>query len=68
MPTLTEHHYNTAEQIEGYLRMALDVVEKVSPPDDLRQLAYGKAVDLFAAKTVVMPQVAQVPDLGGLRH
>ena len=68
MATSQETHYNTPEQVEGYLRMALELVERIGPAEDLRQPAFVKAVDLFSAKTVMVPQVAAVPDLGNLRH
>jgi hypothetical protein len=68
MPTLQETHFNSPEQVEGYLRIALELVEKIGPAEDLREVAFAKAVDLVSAKNVMIPQVAAVPDLSGLRH
>jgi len=68
MPRKQELHFNTPEQVEGYLRMALAAVEAVNPPEDLRVTAYEKAVDLIANKHVVVEQLGVVPDLSGVRH
>jgi hypothetical protein len=48
----TERQHNTPEQIREYLREALDVVDELDPPDDLRVSAFVKAAELAAAKQV----------------
>lgn len=68
MPTREEYHHNTPEQIEGYLRMAVQAVEAVGVPDDLRETAYAKAVDLFAAKQIILQQPAAIAGLVGPPH
>jgi hypothetical protein len=68
VPSRQEIHYNTPEQIEGYLRIALEVLDRVKPPAELREVAFAKAVDLASNKNVVVEQFAAVPDLSGVRH
>jgi hypothetical protein len=65
---IEEHHHNTPEQIEGYLRIGLEVVERVNPPDELRGIAFTKAVDLASNKSLTAVPVAVVPDLAGMRR
>jgi hypothetical protein len=64
-----EFPHNTPQQAEEYIRGALELVEKVQPPEDLREVAFGKAVDLLSSKQIVYEQPAVVPGLlGGQRH
>jgi hypothetical protein len=51
-----EHHHNTREQAESYLAGALDLLDAVGPPDDLREAFFTKAVDLLSTKHVVLEQ------------
>lgn len=53
--------HNSPEQIEDYLRSALELVERLEVPDDLRVAAFTKAVDLFASKQLLLEQA---PPLG----
>jgi hypothetical protein len=68
MPTREEYHHNTPEQIEDYLASAAEVVGRIELPDDLRGIAFNKAVDLFAAKQIILAQPAAVPGLIGPPH
>lgn len=52
-----ERPNNTPEQIRAYLREALDVVDELGPPDDLRVACFTKAADLAAGKQITMEQV-----------
>lgn len=52
---------NTVDEVVGYLRGAAQAVDEADLPDDLRQSAFVKAVDLLAAK-----MAQQQPALGGL--
>ncbi len=52
MAAFREHHYNPPEQVLQYLSEALDIVEKLAAPEDLRGIAFAKAIDLVAAKQV----------------
>jgi hypothetical protein len=60
----TEFAHNTPEQVREYLREALDVVDELGPPDDLRAACFTKAADLIAAKQITVEAVA--PFGGGL--
>lgn len=57
--------HNTPEQVAGYLDEALRIVAQIEPPEDLRAIAYGKAVDLLAAKNITIEQPAPL-GLGGM--
>jgi hypothetical protein len=59
----TEHQFNTPEQVEEYLRQALDIVNAVEPPEDLRGICFAKAVDLVSNKQVFFDQPAVLPAL-----
>lgn len=63
---MQRHEYpnNTREQVESYLRDALEVTEALEPPDDLRGITFAKAVDLFSSKQLVLEQTPAV--LAGL--
>lgn len=50
--------HNEPEQVKLYLEAALELVEAVDPPSDLRELFFAKAVDLLSSKTVQYEQVA----------
>lgn len=54
----TEMYHNTPAQARDYLREALDIVDELGPPDDLRQLAFDKAVNLVSAKNINIEQMA----------
>jgi hypothetical protein len=57
-----ETPHNTPEQVREYLREALDLVDELGPADDLREACFTKAVDMIAAKSITIEQVAP---LGG---
>jgi hypothetical protein len=63
----TEHPHNTDAQVQDYLQAALALVADLEPPDDLRQVAFAKAVDLFAAKQIVFEQPAPLVGMPNLR-
>jgi hypothetical protein len=52
----TEHPHNSDEQVREYLQAALALIADLDPPDDLRGVAFAKAVDLFSAKQIVFEQ------------
>jgi hypothetical protein len=60
----TELHSYTREQAEEHLRDALRLVDLVEPPEDLRGLAFAKAVEMLSQKQIIHEQVA--PILGAL--
>lgn len=51
---------NTPEQVRAYLGGALELVDELGPPDDLRRECFAKAVDLLGAKQILMEQPAPV--------
>jgi uncharacterized protein YejL (UPF0352 family) len=63
MPRTELSHY-TKQQAEEHLADALQLVEKVDPPEDLRGIAFAKAVEMLSAKNIIAQPVA--PILGGL--
>lgn len=54
----TETYHSTPEQVRGYLRDALAVVEELDPPEDLRAPVFVAAVNLGSAKTISVEAVA----------
>jgi hypothetical protein len=62
----TERQNNTREQVQDYLNVARAVVEDLGIPKDLREIAFGKAVDLLASKQVVTEQVGVPVSVPGL--
>lgn len=72
MPRRVEVQHHTPEQVQLTLAAALELVDEIRPPDDLRVVFFTKAVDLLATKTVqIVPDVpgglpvAGLPLLGG---
>lgn len=47
----------TVEQVETHLREALAIVNELDPDDDDRPILLSKAIDLLAAKQIVIEQV-----------
>ena len=54
----TEHPHNSSAQVRGYIKEALALVAELDPPAKLAPLVFGKAVDLLAAKQIVMEPLA----------
>lgn len=54
----SERQNNTPEQVREYLREALDVVDELGPPDDLRVACFTAAVNLVSAKQVTAEVIA----------
>jgi hypothetical protein len=61
-----EFPHNTPEQVEAYVIAALNLVNDLDPPQDLRASVFNQACALLASKQVVMQQPQPV-DLGALR-
>jgi hypothetical protein len=51
-----EHQHNTPEQVEEYLAAALAAVEKLNPPEDLREAFFTSAVHLISNKQIIAEQ------------
>ncbi len=49
--------HNTDEQVRDYVARALALVEDLDPPSDLRGIVTAKAIDLYAAKQIMMEQI-----------
>jgi hypothetical protein len=58
----TEYQTNTPEQVREYLQTAADIVAELDIAPDVIPAAFVQAVQLVAAKQVVLEQVG----LGGL--
>lgn len=54
----SEAHFHSTEDVERYVREALALVTNDYFPDDLREAAFSKAVDLLAQKQVTFEQVS----------
>lgn len=59
-----EWHLYTVEQAEKHLRDALELVDRVDPPAELRVEALHQAVEMLRAKQVNI--VAQAPTALGI--
>lgn len=53
-----EIQHNTPEQVLAYLNAALAIVAELELADELREPAFVKAVDLLAAKQIMLDPVA----------
>lgn len=53
-----EIHHHTYEQVVSILHGAQAAVDEAEPPEDLRQIAFAKAIDLLAAKQIFYEQIA----------
>jgi len=54
----TDYPHNTAEQVRGYIEGALELVDELDPPTDLREHVFVKACDLLSSKQVILEQTA----------
>lgn len=63
-------NYEPAE-VEQHIRAALELVERLSPADDLRPHVFAQAVNLYSGKQIMVEQVQTgsnglaLPHLGG---
>lgn len=62
---MAEIQHNTDEQVRDYLTKALALTEELDPPEDLRQLCFAKAADLYTSKTIMAQQPPAIA-MGGL--
>jgi len=60
-----EFRHNTDEQVREYVEKALALVAELEPPDDLRGLVFSNACTFYAAKQIVMEQVAPLAGILG---
>jgi hypothetical protein len=59
MQLVNVHHYKPADVV-AILKQARQVVDDADLPDELRVLAFEKAVDLVALHSVIQPQQTAV--------
>lgn len=62
-----EERHHTDEQVRDVLDKAVTLVDDLGIPAELREAAFVKACDLYAAKNIVIEQVQPHPlglDLG----
>ena len=64
----TEYQNNTPEQVREYLQTAADIVEAVDIPPDLVPAAFVQAVQLVAARQVVLEQIGLGVGIAGLNQ
>jgi hypothetical protein len=53
---------NTPEQVGLYLQSALDLVDELGPPDDLREAFFTQAVGLLSGKQILVEQMQTSPN------
>ena len=51
-----EIHHNTEDQCEQYVRRALDILERVDPPEDLRPAVFSVLAGFVASKQIFFDQ------------
>lgn len=56
-----EYPHHSPEQVRGYLIEALAIVSELELDDELRRIAFTKAVDLLSAKQIIMEQAQPQP-------
>jgi hypothetical protein len=59
-----QHH--PPDQARTILAAALELVDDLGPPNDLREAFFGKAVDLLATRTAVPTAPVPMGAMGGL--
>lgn len=61
-----EYRHHTVAEVEGYFDEALRIVGELEVDDELRAIAFAKAVDLLAAKQIFYaPNPTRERILGG---
>lgn len=60
-----EFYHFTPEQVEQAIVAALDMVERLDPPDDLRAAVFGHAVTMLGNKQVMHEQIAPLGQVLG---
>lgn len=63
-----EIHFNTREEVEEWLRMALEVVEAGDVPEDLRPAAFTAVYTVLAAKHVQLEQISMAGPRPAVLH
>lgn len=58
--TRTELPDNTPEQVRGYLVAALELVDSLEVPDDLRPAVFREACRLVAGKQILIGEAAPI--------
>lgn len=61
-----ELHHNTPEQVAYYVQTAVDMLDALDIPDDLRPQAFALGVNLIASKQIVYEDADVSPVLRGL--
>lgn len=51
------YHHNTPAEVRAYLQGALEIVDELEPPEDLRVPLFVQAATLLAGKQVFYEQV-----------
>lgn len=60
---MSEVHFNTPEQVAGYMSVALDILDALELDDELRPIVFEKAIDLLSAKQVAVNAAAFAPPI-----
>ena len=64
---MTDMQHFTEEEIEQNLRTALDITERLQPPDDLRQAVFATAAQRLHEKTIIHGAPALLPMQGRIQ-
>jgi len=68
MSSRQEYQHNTREQVLEYIGTAREIVDELEIPDELRQAAFIKAIDLISAKQLVLAAPAPLAAGMNLDH
>lgn len=58
----TKVQLNDVSEVREYLRSALELVEELAPPDDLRVAAFTSATNLLSQAQVILEQPGVAPN------
>lgn len=53
-----EFHHHTSAEVRAYLAGAAEIVDDLELREDLREVAFGKAIELLATKQIAAEQSA----------
>ena len=59
----TDHKVHSRDEIVGYLRDAVEIVDEADVPPGLAEIAYSQAVELLAGKQIQWEQIQSSPIL-----
>ena len=58
---MRQHHHHTDDEVERYCEKAVELVERLDVPDELKAVVLAQAVTLYSAKQVFYTQEDAAP-------